>query len=118
VTEVGVPKRNQRSTSDVQPRVGTACNTVLAGRHETNTYRISLHLGACAYMRKHAYFPDFRKSNLARLLAHAPIFEYRRTSHIASEMASEMAESYDYGKNSAVEVLQSAVHVCKIDIHE
>ena len=73
------------------------------------------------YIRKHAYFPDFRKSNLARLLAHAPIFEYRRTSHIASEMASEMAESYDYRKISAVAVLQSAVrgvHVCKIDIHE
>jgi len=70
-------------------------------------YRISLYLGACAYMRKHAYFSDFRKSSLARLLAHAPIFEYRRTSHIPSEMALEISNRYDYLNNSVVAVLQS-----------
>ena len=58
-------------------------------------------------MRKHAYFSDFRKSSLARLLAHAPIFEYRRTSHIPSEMALEISNRYDYLNNSVVAVLQS-----------
>ena len=32
MSEVGVPDRNQRTTPDVKPRVGTVLNTVLTGR--------------------------------------------------------------------------------------
>ena len=82
--------------------------------HSSHAYRISLYFGGCAYMQKYAYFSDSRTSFLARILARAPLFEYKRTTHIPLKMASEQ---YDYLQNSAIAVLKSAVrrvHVYRI----
>ena len=64
-------------------------------------------------MQKTTYFSETRTSFLTRILAHAPLFEYKR-KHAPLKMASEQ---YDYLQNSAMAVLKSAVrgvHVYRI----